>query len=285
VDSSINGNFYQATDDQRAAIRPKLAPTIAQALVRTEKALRAGAKIVTWQEGAGTVLEEDKQTMLDRAAALAKQYDAYIQVSLGVITRIREQHFIRNQSILTDNTGAVRWTYDKTYLVYPIEHYVFIAGPGILQVADTPYGRLSTAICNDLHFTTLIRQAGQKGVDLLITPYRDIHPFESEDAVVATFRAIENGFSLLRPTGAGLSTIVDYQGRILASQDFFTDNDGIMMTSVPTRGDRTIYSQIGDLFAYLCAAGLAFLMGWAFVGRKASATIVHLLKRGKNDQN
>ena len=273
ANSSITGNFNQGTDAQRAAIRSKLALTIDQLLSRTEAALRSGAKIVAWQEGAGTVLEEDKQQTLDRVVALAKQYDAYVQVSLGVITRSREQHFIRNQSILIDNTGVIRWTYDKTYLVYPIEHYAFIAGSGQLPVADTPYGRLSTAICNDLHFTSLIHQAGQNGVDILITPYHDVHPFESEDAVVATYRAIENGFSLVRPTGAGLSTIVDYQGRILASQNYFTNNNGIMMTSVPMRGVMTVYSRIGDLFATLCAVGLVFLAALAFLHREQPESI------------
>ncbi|MGA2505089.1 MAG: nitrilase-related carbon-nitrogen hydrolase [Anaerolineales bacterium] len=272
ANSSITGNFNHATDAQRLAVRPKLALTINQLLARTEVELRGGAKLVTWQEGAGTVLEEDKQIVLNQVAVLAKQYDAYIQVSLGVITRRQEQHFIRNQSILVDNMGTVRWTYDKTYLVYPNEHYVFIAGPGQLPVADTPYGRLSTAICNDLHFTPLIHQAGQNGVDILITPYHDVHPFESEDAVVATYRAIENGFSLLRPAGAGLSTITDYQGRILATQNFFTNTDGIMMTTVPIHGVTTVYSWIGDLFAYLCTAGLVFVIVWVLLRRRQTTT-------------
>ena len=113
ANNSIPVNFNQATDAQRDAIRPFLAPTIDQALARSEMALRGGAKIVTWQEGAGTILEEDKQITLARVAALAKKYQAYIQVSLGVLTRSHEQHFVRNQSILVDDTGAVRWTYDK----------------------------------------------------------------------------------------------------------------------------------------------------------------------------
>jgi apolipoprotein N-acyltransferase len=268
VENVINGNFYQATDIQRAAARPSIEPTIDQLLARSETALRGGAKIVTWQEGAGTVLEEDKQITLNRVAALAKQYDSYIQVSLGVITRSQEQHFIRNQSILISNTGEILWTYDKTYLVYPGEHVAFIAGPGQLPVVETPYGRLSTAICNDLHFLPLIRQAGQNNVDVLLAPYHDVHPFETEDAIVATFRAVENGFSLVRPAGAGFSTITDYQGRILASQNFFTNTDGIMITTVPIQGVRTIYSLTGDVFAYLCVAGLIFLTAWALLHRK-----------------
>ncbi len=273
VGSLIDEKFNQSTDAQRAAVRPKIKATVDQLLARSEMALRGGAKIVSWQEGSGTVLEEDKQPTLDRVAALAKQYDAYIQVSLGVLTRSTAQRFILNQSILVDNTGAVLWTYDKTYPVIPVESYVVIAGAGKLPVANTAYGRLSTAICNDMHFSPLIRQAGQNGVDILIAPYHDVHPFETEDAVVATYRAIENGFSMVRPAGAGISTIIDYEGHVLGSQNYFTSTDGVMLTSIPTRGVTTIYSRIGDGFAYLCALGLVFLMAWALLQRKQPAVV------------
>ena len=118
-----------------------------------------------------------------------------------------------------------------------------------------------------MHFTALIHQAAQKAVDILITPYHDVHPFD-QDAVVATYRAVENGFSLLRPTGAGLTTIIDFEGRVLASQNFYTTSDGILLASVPTHGVTTIYNRIGDLFAYLCAAGFVIFSAWVLVAKK-----------------
>lgn len=271
--SAFDANFMQSltNDVLRAAVRQKIQPTVDQMIARTETALRGGAKIVTWEEGAGTVLEEDKQPALDRVAALAKQYGADIQVSLSVILRAQQQRFLRNQSILVDPTGAIRWTYDKSYPVYINEWYILIAGTRTLPVADTQYGRLSTAICNDLHFLPLLRQAGANGVDILLAPYHDVHPWETEDAVVATYRAIENGFSLVRPTGKGFSTITDYQGRMLAMQNYFTNNTGILLTTIPTRGVMTIYSRIGDLFAYLCVAGWAVLIILTFARRKQPA--------------
>jgi apolipoprotein N-acyltransferase len=265
--------FNQSSDAERAAARPQFEATVKQLLARTETALRGGAKIVTWQEGAGTVLEEDKQSTLDRVAALAREYNADLEVSLGVLTRTTAQQFILNQSILVDHTGAVRWTYEKTYLVIPVESYIAVPGDGILPVVDTAAGRLSTAICNDLHFPTLIRQAGANNADILIAPYNDVIPFGSSDTVTAIFRAIENGVSLLRPAGHGTSMIVDYEGRILASQNYFTHNDGIMLTTIPIRGVTTVYSRIGDAFAYLCVASLVFLTGQSLFRRKRFAAM------------
>jgi apolipoprotein N-acyltransferase len=139
-------------------------------------------------------------------------------------------------------------------------------GPGRLPFSDTPYGRFSTAICNDFHFPALIRQAGHNHVDTMMAPYNDVHPFEQQDAVVAMMRAVENGYSMVKATGIGPSLIVDYQGRVLGRQNYGYGG-GVMLASIPTRGAVTIYSRIGDAFAYLSAAILLLLAACA-VGRK-----------------
>jgi apolipoprotein N-acyltransferase len=256
--------FYRSTDEERAAVRPQFEATVNQMLERSESALRAGAKIVGWQEAPAMVLEEDRRQTLDRASDLAKRYDAYMQIGLGVFTRAPTHHYFRNQSILIDNTGRVLATYEKTYPVIPGEAYVSIPGPGKVPEANTLYGRMATAICNDFHFPALARQAGRNDVDIMMAPYNDVIPFGQQDAVVAIFRAVENGYSMVKATGNGPSMITDYQGRVLGRQNY-GDGGGIMMATVPTHGVVTIYSRIGDAFAYLCAVGLVLLAVWAFV--------------------
>jgi apolipoprotein N-acyltransferase len=256
--------FYRSTDDQRAAVRPQLAATVDQMLERSEKAFRFGAKIVGWQEGSAVVLEEDRQQALDRASDLARRYDAIVQVGLAVFTRAATHHYFLNQSILIDNAGRIRATYTKTYPTFPAEAYIGIAGPGKLPVVETPYGRIATAICNDFHFPALIRQAGEGDADIMIAPTNDIIPWQQQDAVIATFRAIENGYSMVKATGIGASMIMDYQGRVLGQQRY-GDGGGVMLATIPTRGVITIYSRIGDSFAYLNVAALIFLSGWALV--------------------
>ncbi len=117
-----------------------------------------------------------------------------------------------------------------------------------------------------MHFPALIRQAGRRGADVLIAPYGENPPFESR--AVAITRAIENGVSLVRPTGKGISLITDNRGRVLGSQDYFASSSGIMIVTIPIHGARTLYGQVGDVFAYLCVAGLIFLAGRALRQRK-----------------
>jgi len=260
--------FNRATDAERAAVRPKFEATVNQMFTRTETALRGGAKIVGWQEESAWVLAEDEQSTLDRASSLARQYDAYLQVALGVFTRTEKLPYLFDRSILIDNTGKILWKYDKTRLVPYDEAFVTIAGKGVLPYADTPDGRMSAAICYENYYPAMIRQAGEIGADILFAPSNDVPPFASSASVMFIYRAIENGFSMVRPTGKGISLITDYEGRVLDSQYYFFDKSGIMITTIPTRGVRTIYSRIGDVFAYLSVAGLVLLAGWALIRRK-----------------
>jgi apolipoprotein N-acyltransferase len=272
VVNALGSKFYQFTDAERAAVRPSLDALLNQMLGSTETALRGGAKIVSWDEEAAFVLAEDEQSALDRAGALARQHDAYLQVSLGILTRTNTLPFLRDQSILIDPSGQVLWTYDKSRLVPFDEAFFTIAGPGILPVADTPYGRLSTAICYETYYPALIRQAGLNGVDILITPANDTRMYAASASAIDQVRAVENGVTLVR-AAHGLTLITDDEGRVLGSQDYFTNDGGILLITVPTRGVTTIYGRIGDLFAYLCVVGLIFLAGWAFVRHERPAPL------------
>ena len=80
---------------------------------------------------------------------------------------------------------------------------------------------------------------------------------------------------MVRPTGNGLSAVVDYQGRILGRRDYVVDGSGIMTASIPVHGAATVYGRIGDLFAYLCVAGLIGLAAWALVQRRQADARAH----------
>jgi apolipoprotein N-acyltransferase len=85
---------------------------------------------------------------------------------------------------------------------------------------------------------------------------------------MATFRAIENGYSLVRPTSNGLSLAVDYEGRVVGASDFFTTNQQVVVAIVPIHGVQTIYTTIGDLFAWLSIGGLLAMIGVVIVQRR-----------------
>jgi len=263
--------FNRATSQQRAAWRPRFTATVDQMLARTQTALSQGAKLVVWQEQSALVLPEDRQNAIHRAAALARSNGAYLEIWLGVLNKTQSLPYFANQAILISPAGSVVWTYEKTYPIVPGESAIDVRGSGVLPVADTPYGRLTTAICNDLEYPGLLRQAGQKGADILLAPNHEVYSFQaSYRAGEQVYRAIENGTSLIRPDGDGISLMTDYLGRVIASQNYSASNNGIMLADVPTAGVSTISSRIGDAFAYLCTIGL--VLG------------IHLARRAKRSE-
>src|SRR5438876_1077298 len=79
----------------------------------------------------------------------------------------------------------------------------------------------------------------------------------------AVFRAIENGYALVRQASNGLAMTVDDEGNVLAATDYYTTDQQTMIASVPMRGVWTVYAHVGDLFVWLCLAGWLFLVGFA----------------------
>ena len=74
-------------------------------------------------------------------------------------------------------------------------------------------------------------------------------------------RAIEGGYSLLRPVRGATSFAFDSFGRVRASLNYFEKNDRILMASLPTRKVWTLYSVVGDVFPILLLLFVGFVIG------------------------
>ena len=222
-------------------------------------AAHAGAKIVFWQEYAGRMLMEDEEVSIERGKELARKENIYLGMALFTMTRAYPDELGENKIIWIAPSGEVIAEYLKSR---PVPGEPCIAGEGNIPVFDTPYGKIASVICYDMDFPGLVRQAGQAGADLMLVPAEDWKEVNLLHSHMAIFRAIENGFSLVRSTDQGMSVASDFQGQILAALNQLTTEERLMITDVPTRGVTTFYSRIGDLFAWLCIAGFLTITGW-----------------------
>jgi apolipoprotein N-acyltransferase len=258
----------KATSAARELIHQASAPYFDGLFARSEQEARAGAKIILWPEQSGgvVILQEEKAALLARASSFTRTTGIYLD--LGVTVLLQQpvhSSFLTDESILLDPSGKVVWDYEKAHPVAGVEQ----AGPGDgnVPVVQTPYGRLATVVCYDAGFPSLLRQAGQAGADIMLVPSNDWQAVDPMRTQLTTFRAIENGYSLVRQTSRGLAMTVDYEGQVLAASDYFTSDPQVMVAYVPVQGVRTIYATIGDLFAWLSLAGLVVLIGVAFTRR------------------
>ena len=277
--SDVNpGDLMPGTPTQRASIGVSFAPIAEDLFARTVKEARAGARIITWGETGAPMLEEDMAALIERAGVVAHEEQIYLQIGVIVFRNTDHYPFMENRAILFDPTGTLVWDYHKANPT-PGENMMVAAGPRVLPTVDTPYGRLATLICYDADFPDLARQAGKAGVDILLAPYKDWESVSVQHAQMATFRAIENGVWLVRPSLSGTSTIVDPQGRVLAQVSAFGSDEPTVVATIATQGTPTPYAQFGDVFAYLCLVALTMLAGLAIAQRRQRDTRVPVIAK------
>jgi apolipoprotein N-acyltransferase len=249
------------TGDERAAVRSAAAARSRRLLAASEREAGAGARLVFWSEGAAWVLRSDEPALIAEGSELAARHRAYLGMAILSMEPGRPKP-VQNKLVLVGPDGRVLFEYWKSRPVPGPEALTMETNGNPMGLADTPFGRIGAFICFDLDFPGLVRQAGRARVDTVIAPSNDwaaIDPFHTRMAV---FRAIENGFNLVRDVGSGRSIAVDSLGRSLAETDYYSGARSIV-AYVPFHGTQTAYSRLGDVFGWLCAfaaVGLPFVL-------------------------
>jgi apolipoprotein N-acyltransferase len=116
--------------------------------------------------------------------------------------------------------------------------------------------RVSTAICYEVIFPHLAREAVANGSELLTTITNDAWygrtsaPYQH--FALASMRAIEQGRYLVRAANTGISGAVDPYGRVVEKSVIFEQTG--MVVDVRFLQGRTLYSRIGDVAAYASVA-------------------------------
>ena len=220
----------------------------------TEKAASNGAEILAFQETVIKINEKDETTLVERLKSIAVENDVYFSLGYGVLPNEGKGW---NKNVLISNQGELEVDYRKRYLLGMGDLFgetlIYNKGPEIIQSVNTPYGRIGVSICRDLSFPAYARQAGEQQVDIMLNPSYDV---PKSKGPLYSLRAIENGFSIVRPVYNGYSYAVDYNGKLLATMDSDSTDTGIMYADVPTRGVNTLYTKIGDLLGWICVFGL-----------------------------
>jgi apolipoprotein N-acyltransferase len=269
VDLFLPGEMTRIAEGR---LSPDERPRLAEKLTRlhdwfldgSRREARAGARLIAWPEQNLLIFKEDEPAFIGRARRLAADEQVYLAIGMGTVHPGAALPF-ENKLIVIDPTGTVIVSYLKSHAVAGWEAGIMRRGDGRVPVVATGDGRIAGAICFDADFPEFIRQAGQGFADLLIVPANEWKEIKSIHAQMAAFRAIENGVSLVRPAASGISSALDPWGRVLGMADYFAPGDRTLTVQVPVAGIRTLYAATGDLFAWLCVAGLVIALGIAAV--------------------
>ena len=206
-----------------------------------------GARVVAIPEGAIRLQGTSGRTVLAPLAQAAKSSGALVVAGTVVA------HPAQNRAFALRPDGSVA-IYAKRHLLVPFEPETPGHEPGFLGAG------YATQICKDMDFPASVRDTAAHGVRLMIVPADDFGRDGWIHARMAILRGVENGFALLRSAFDGMETISDARGRILARAPTTRGGMAAIAADVPLGPGPTLYTRIGDVFSWLCAA-LSLLIG------------------------
>ncbi|GET34334.1 apolipoprotein N-acyltransferase [Prolixibacter bellariivorans] len=242
-------------------------------LDRTRQATNAGAKIIAWNEISLILNRHQVESLLSQVKSIALARKVYILTAFLEQSSPSSAKPFNNKSVLIQPDGQVGWEYLKSALHPTAEAPIINPGNFRIPTVITQYGRLGNVICYDMEFPRFIRQAGKQNVDIMLVPSFDWPGITPLHAEMASFEAIQNGFSLLRPNGQGLSAAFDYQGRVLAQMNTLTTDSKIMYADLPIKSATTISPVVGDLLVFLSVLYLFFILGTTVSKRRKKTKI------------
>jgi apolipoprotein N-acyltransferase len=114
------------------------------------------------------------------------------------------------------------------------------------------------------------------GAEMIVLPGLDWRGMLRRHTLMSRIRAIEGGFSLLRPANGATSMGFDNYGQIRAAMPDFGNNDKILLASLPVERINTLYTRIGNTLAYIAVLALLFSF---FVARRNHARTVKTFKK------
>ena len=243
-------------------------------IAMTRDAVRRGAEFVIWPESSTPFMFEEDP--VGQAAIRALARELHVPILFG---SDQEEHgatpALYNAAFLIAPDGTTVGVYRKIHLVpwgefIPLKRWLYFVSPLVDSFTDfspgttmvmLPVGShlVSTAICYEVVYPSLIRQAVHAGSELVTTITNDAWYGNSsapyQHFQLASMRAIEQGRYMVRAANTGISGIVDPYGRVVQQSAIFEQS--ALVEQVRFLTIRTAYSKIGDVVAYAAMAVIA----------------------------
>ena len=275
----IQGNIAQEDKWQPNEARRIFTTHVAM----THEAVRRGAEYVIWPESSTPFMLEEDVAGEAAVRALAREVGVPMLIGSEELERDPTPR-LYNAAFQLAPDGATVAVYRKNHLVpfgeyVPFRRWLFFVSPLVDSLAEFAPGTsvallpvgdrlVSTAICYEVVYPSLVRQAVEGGSALLTSITNDGWYGDSsapyQHFAMASMRAIEQGRYLARAANTGISGIVDPYGRVVQASRTF--EEAALVGEVRLLTGRTLYSKTGDVVAYL-ALGLTAL-GLVATGRR-----------------
>ena len=275
----VQGNIAQEDKWDPAQARRIFTTHVAM----TREAARKGAQYVLWPESATPFMFEEDAVGASAIQDLARELRIPILFGSDQLERSVPPR-LYNAAFQVTPEGRTAAVYRKIHLVpfgefIPLKSWLFFVSPLVESLAEFAPGSAmvmlpigthtaSTAICYEVVYPSLVRQAVDAGSELLTTITNDGWYGHSsapyQHFALASMRSIEQGRYLARAANTGISGIVDPYGRVVGQSAIF--EQVTLVHEVRFLTNRTLYSIMGDVVAYAAIALTASAL--IMVGRR-----------------
>jgi apolipoprotein N-acyltransferase len=186
----------------------------------------------------------------------------------------------RNSAFLLDGAGRVTAQYDKLRLTPFAEYEPWpsnalarrrfarrdVYAPGetwtLFEVRDV---RFATLICYEAIYPALARRFVREGATFLVNISNDdwfgSRPALTQHLHAALLTAVAHRRPLVRATNTGITAVVTPAGAIVARAP--AGEPATLVVEVHPVRALSLYTRVGDVFAWLCVAGAGFAVGVA----------------------
>ena len=259
----VQPNILQADKWNEA----KAGEIVERYLQMTRQAVSEGAELVLWPESATPFVFDEEPVGESLVRGVVQSTGVPLLFGTDEIERGEKNRYY-NSAFMLDRGGATAAVYRKIHLVpfgeyVPYKNLLFFVKPLVESVSDFTPGAfvtmlpvnghmISTAICYEVTYPSLMREAVRQGSELLTTITNDAWYGESsapfQHFEMAAMRSIEQGRYLIRAANTGITGIVDPYGRVLARTRL--GEATVVVGEVRFVQARTLYATMGDRFAH-----------------------------------
>lgn len=241
-----------------------------------KRAADGGADIACWSEEAFAIKDSEETDFLDTAKALAVEYDMNMVLAYETADTDNSEDGLSVNKLLIITSEGETVEYIKTKLVPVIEAANYVRGTGQIPTMVTDDAIISAIICFDDSYMSYVHGFGAdtdpefENTEILVVPSWDWSSVDKAHTYASEFRAIENGFSLVKPTYDGITTAVDYQGHVI--DRFHTNDTGfdtVQFADVPVDSVETVYEKAGTAIDLaLGAVGVVLVLAGVVLTRR-----------------
>ena len=201
-----------------------------------QQAAAQGARIFTTGEMGFYIAEHEWTERIEQFATIAQANNLWLVVGYFNVTDDENRIFFMSPE------GDIVHEYTKTHLT-PFEPGQ--KGNGDLKTVEIDGLTIGAMICQDDNFSKLTRRYGNLKADIVLCPTADWWTIKNAHLQAVRARTIEGNYGIVRGAACGISAAISPRGQMLAKYDHYKSGPGFVISDIPVRKNKTIFSRFG----------------------------------------